>query len=218
MLVTNSRTCGSGASRTTPTSDIDRSEPVKTTCLLYKSHEFSSKWSSEADLELHFSRLDLNIRLVMCMAACLWRPRCVTEQYWEFLNTRRALNDIWNDIWMTSKLVPGDHRPIWPLLLSFSYLHPEEKKRQGKNTCRLYCWHFESTSLVDFFSELKWRYWTRLRTILSRNSLHIALLYEHIGSFDIIDVSILCIRHQTTIIHRHWFWVSQKHPRFHLDI
>ena len=145
-------------------------ELVKTTCLLHKGQEFSSKWSSEADLELHFSGLDLNIRLVVCMAACLWRPRSVTEQYYcKFLKTGRDLNDIWNDIWTTSKFVPGDHRPIWPLLLSFSYLDLKEKKREGKNTCRLHCWHSESIPLVEIFKELIWRYCTPFRTIFSGN-------------------------------------------------
>ena len=87
-------------------------ELVKTTCLLHKGQEFSSKWSSEADLELHFSGLDLNIRLVVCMAACLWRPRSVTEQYCKFLKTRRDLNDIWNDIWTTSERHPNSSQVI----------------------------------------------------------------------------------------------------------
>ena len=86
---------------------------LKTTCLLYKGQEFSSKWFSEADLELHFSGLDLNIRLVVCMAACLWRRRSVTEQYYcKFLKTGRDLNDIWNDIWTTSERHPNSSQVI----------------------------------------------------------------------------------------------------------
>ena len=100
-------------SKTTSKSYIDMWELVKTTCLLHKGQESSSKWSSEADLELHFSGLDLNIRLVVCMAACLWRRRSVTEQYYcKFRKTGRDLNDIWNDIWTTSERHPNSSQVI----------------------------------------------------------------------------------------------------------
>ena len=149
-------------------------ELVKTTCLLYKGQEFSSKWFSEADLELHFSGLDLNIRLVVCMAACLWRRRSVTEQYYcKFLKTGRDLNDIWNDIWTTSERHPNSSQviidPFDPSCYPFLALDLKEKKREGKNTCHLHCWHSESIPLVKIFKELIWRYCTPFRTIFSGN-------------------------------------------------
>ena len=69
-----------------------------------------------------------------CATACLWVLRSVTEQYVKFLNPAGDLNDIRNDIWTTSKVVPGDHRPIWPVLVFFSHLNFEAQKK-GKNTC-----------------------------------------------------------------------------------
>ena len=91
---------------------------------------------SQADLELHFSGLDLNIRLVVCMAACLRRPRSVTEQYCKFLKTRRDLNDIWNDTWTTSERHPNSSQviidPIDPSCYPFRIWILKKKREKAR--------------------------------------------------------------------------------------
>ena len=95
----------------------------------------SEEFSSQVDLELHFSGLDLNIRFVVCATACLWVLRSVTEQYVKFLNPNGDLNDIRNDIWTTSERHPKSSQviidPFDPFWFSFLiWILRRTKKRQ----------------------------------------------------------------------------------------
>ena len=122
--------------------------------------------------------------------------------------SERRLKRHLNDIWTTSKFVPGDHRPIWPVLLSFSYLNFESMS-----------FALPALKIHSFdgnFKRLEWRYCTPFRTIFLANYPSHSLIWTYITL-----LYRRCLHFLYTTQNNHslfYFSVSQKHPRFRLAI